>query len=399
MATWYGMIRCASCEMSSRLVSMPRSSRPPSSVSNTPGSMTTPLPMTLVTPGVRIPDGIRCRANFCPSGSTTVWPGVVAALVAHHPLHPLAVQVGGLALALVAPLGADEHHHRHGTLPSSTARRPAGRPRRVRSSRRVHGRHAPEGRVVVVQLRSAAHRAVLLPAADPVGCRADAGRRAREAGRTGRRRCDHRTDGPGLWRPDRSSVGRGRARRSTALLTGRVLVVGDDADLAAVVLRLLRKELLGAVEVAYRARPARTPVTDLWGLPAGAGAVAAGLGRPGRPGAAGAGRRRRRAGRGRLNSGRWPARSTSTSTGCCAARPTDCGCSPIRPEGAGRHGDRDRRFAGLPAGPPDHAWVGRCRSARCRNHRVRDGVPYPRPMDRWTFYKHTEPLRVGPRPR
>ena len=77
MATWYGMIRCASCEMSSRLVSMPRSSSPPSSVSSTPGSMTTPLPMTFVTPGVRIPDGIRCRANFCPSGSTTVWPALL----------------------------------------------------------------------------------------------------------------------------------------------------------------------------------------------------------------------------------------------------------------------------------------------------------------------------------
>jgi hypothetical protein len=25
---------------------------------------------------------------------------------------------------------------------------------------------------------------------------------------------------------------------------------------------------------------------------------------------------------------------------------------------------------------------------------VRDGVPYPRSMDRWTFYKHTEPLRL-----
>jgi hypothetical protein len=25
---------------------------------------------------------------------------------------------------------------------------------------------------------------------------------------------------------------------------------------------------------------------------------------------------------------------------------------------------------------------------------VRDGIPYDRPMDRWTFYKHTEPLRL-----
>ena len=77
MATWYGMIRWASAEISSLSVSTPRSSRPASSVSSTPGSMTTPLPITLVTPGVRIPDGIRCRANDWPSGSTTVWPALL----------------------------------------------------------------------------------------------------------------------------------------------------------------------------------------------------------------------------------------------------------------------------------------------------------------------------------
>jgi hypothetical protein len=55
-------------------------------------------------------------------------------------------------------------------------------------------------------------------------------------------------------------------------LTGRILVVGDDADLNAVVLRLLRRDLLGAVEVAY-APAARTAVTDLYGLPVGPEAV------------------------------------------------------------------------------------------------------------------------------
>ena len=46
---------------------------------------------------------------------------VVAALVAHDPLDALAVEVGRLALALVAPLRADEHHHGHGTLPTFAA--------------------------------------------------------------------------------------------------------------------------------------------------------------------------------------------------------------------------------------------------------------------------------------
>ncbi len=77
MATWYGMIKCASAEIISPLVSTPRASRPESSSSSTPGSTTTPLPMTFFTPGVRIPDGMRCRAKSWPSGSTTVWPALL----------------------------------------------------------------------------------------------------------------------------------------------------------------------------------------------------------------------------------------------------------------------------------------------------------------------------------
>lgn len=56
------------------------------------------------------------------------------------------------------------------------------------------------------------------------------------------------------------------------LLHGRVLVVGDDADLNAVVVRLLRRDLLGAVEIAY-APPAPTAVTALYGLSTGAAGV------------------------------------------------------------------------------------------------------------------------------
>ena len=48
-------------------------------------------------------------------------PGVVAALVAHHPLHAPAEQVSGLTFALVAPLGADEDDCRHDMLPPDLA--------------------------------------------------------------------------------------------------------------------------------------------------------------------------------------------------------------------------------------------------------------------------------------
>ena len=77
MATWYGMIKCASALIIRLLVSTPRRSSPDSSSSSTPGSTTTPLPITLRTPGVRMPDGIRCSAKSWPSGSTTVCPALL----------------------------------------------------------------------------------------------------------------------------------------------------------------------------------------------------------------------------------------------------------------------------------------------------------------------------------
>ena len=71
------MIRCASAEMTSREMSTPRSASPSISASSTFGSTTTPLPITGVQPGVRIPDGIRCSAYFSPSGVITVCPALL----------------------------------------------------------------------------------------------------------------------------------------------------------------------------------------------------------------------------------------------------------------------------------------------------------------------------------
>ncbi|MDQ6659051.1 MAG: hypothetical protein M3Z00_12670 [Actinomycetota bacterium] len=56
------------------------------------------------------------------------------------------------------------------------------------------------------------------------------------------------------------------------LLTGRILLIGDDADLAAVTRRLKRGDLLTDVEVVY-APTSRTPAAERWSLPVGAGAV------------------------------------------------------------------------------------------------------------------------------
>ena len=72
---WYDVIRCALLEIVSRLVSTPRALRPSISPRRTAASMTTPLPRTGVTPGVRMPAGSRWSANFSPS-MTIVWPAL-----------------------------------------------------------------------------------------------------------------------------------------------------------------------------------------------------------------------------------------------------------------------------------------------------------------------------------
>ena len=74
-SVWYGMIRWALPLTRSRLQSTPRASRPSISATSTPGSMTTPLPITGVTHGWRTPLGTSCRANLS-SATTMVWPAL-----------------------------------------------------------------------------------------------------------------------------------------------------------------------------------------------------------------------------------------------------------------------------------------------------------------------------------
>ena len=94
---------------------MPSPASSSTSVKSACGSTTTPLPMTQVTPGCRMPDGIRCSTNFWPPHVDGV-PGVVAALVAGDDREVRREQVDDLALALVAPLRA-EHCDVHDSRP------------------------------------------------------------------------------------------------------------------------------------------------------------------------------------------------------------------------------------------------------------------------------------------
>jgi hypothetical protein len=174
------------------------------------------------------------------------------------------------------------------------------------------------------------------------------------------------------------------------LLAGRVLVVGEDADLAAVALRLLRRERLGAVEVGY-ASPGRTAVTDLWGLPRGCDAARLAL-------------------TGRVE----PVPLVRDDVGGVLV-----GVASLGPLAGTVYVDEHRVLQGsarelrvrpdlekgLAVTVTDRRLAGLARRSRTTNGRavqigcsattvVRDSVAYPRPMERWTFYKHTEPLRL-----
>ena len=80
----YGAMTCALALTSSREVSTPRASSPSISSKRTPRSTTTPLPMTGVQVGVRMPEGSRCSAYFSrlPSSCsmTMVWPALLPPL-------------------------------------------------------------------------------------------------------------------------------------------------------------------------------------------------------------------------------------------------------------------------------------------------------------------------------
>ena len=128
---------------------------------------------------------------------------------------------------------------------------------------------------------------------------------------------------PGTARGRRA--GPARPRRHRPLLAGplrRLVVAGTDADLAAVLVRLLRRDRLD-VELAYVPADRRSAAARLWGLPHGAAAVELareGVARPAplvRDDAGGV-----LVGRGRsaARPGRCTARRTATGCSRCAER-------------------------------------------------------------------------------
>ncbi len=120
MATWYGMIKCASALIIRLLVSTPRASRPDELVEQHAGVHHHAVADHVAQAGCEDPGRDEVQGEVLAVGEHHRVAGVVAALVAHHPLDLATEQVGGLALALVAPLGADQHDRRHVKLQSWT---------------------------------------------------------------------------------------------------------------------------------------------------------------------------------------------------------------------------------------------------------------------------------------
>ena len=98
--------------------------------------MTTPLPMTALTPGDRMPEGSRCRAYFS-SPMTTVWPALLPPLNLTTQSVRSTEQVGRLALALVSPLAPDDDDAWHGHSPVIGRLHPILSGRRARACRRI----------------------------------------------------------------------------------------------------------------------------------------------------------------------------------------------------------------------------------------------------------------------
>jgi hypothetical protein len=173
----------------------------------------------------------------------------------------------------------------------------------------------------------------------------------------------------------------------------RVVVAGSDADLAAVLLRLLRTERLD-VEVAY-VSARRSPATAAWGLPTGSAAAALAVAGTASPVPLA------RDDTGGVLVGRGEIRDVRGECYCdehlvlrgrarrLVVTPGPHGIA-VRAGWGGRA--PDGRMRPVPARAPRGAGsaVGRAVQVGCEPAIVvADGVPHPRPVPRRTWYRHT----------
>lgn len=177
-------------------------------------------------------------------------------------------------------------------------------------------------------------------------------------------------------------------------LVGRVIVVGEEHQLAAVTLRLLRKELLGTVEIGYVALT-KNDFTRTWKLPVGAEAVDLACTAPARPVTF----TRDDVGGVLVSVGRIaPINATAylDEKRVLAGRASGLEVRPHPDFGLAVTIEQPRRVAGIPMGTKATTTLGRAVSIGANQDAemtvISDGIARPRPMQRWTYYKHTEPL-------
>lgn len=185
-------------------------------------------------------------------------------------------------------------------------------------------------------------------------------------------------------RPGREDLG--------SLLDGaeRVVVAGTDADLAAVALRLLRTERLADVELAYLPSSPDSAAAQVWALPTDpAAAIALALAGVAVPVPL------VRDDNGGVLLGRGELRGVRGETYCDAdlvlrGTARRLVVTPYPPGGV-----EVRVTTGGPLRRRTRAATGRAVQTGCVAATVlTDGVPHPRPVTRWTWYRHTEDLRL-----
>ena len=191
-------------------------------------------------------------------------------------------------------------------------------------------------------------------------------------------------------RPGKEDLAEAMAALERGDPTNRLVVAGTDADLNAVVLRLLRTERLADVAVAYLPADPRSAVAAIWSLPTDP-ARAADLAIRGEPDPVPLVRDDSGGvllGRGELA----PMRGVVWCDDQLVLRgqASRLEVFPAAPDGVSV---RAARIGVL--GLRSASTVGRAVQVGCMSASVTcDGVPHDRPVNRWTWYRHTEPLRL-----
>jgi hypothetical protein len=175
----------------------------------------------------------------------------------------------------------------------------------------------------------------------------------------------------------------------TAGTADRVVVVGEDADLAAVVLRVLRTNRLAEVPVGFAPLSVNSPAAAIWGLPAN-GDAALELALTGEPTSVPLVRDGNGGvliGQGKLG----PLRGVAYCDDTMVLR------GPARSIQVAPH------VTGIQVTVTQARWLStRADTVRCRAFELGclptivscDGVPHDRPVHRWHWYRHTEDLRL-----